>query len=65
MVVMRTNHDVFVLQLLILSWKDSDDVMGSPLFRFSIREVVKESFLLFPLDNRLELQTTKLACYEL
>ena len=61
MVIVRANDDVFIPQLLVLSRKHGDDVMGSPLHFFPVGEVMKVTFFLLSLDHGLELQTAKLA----
>ena len=61
MVIVRANDDVFIPQLLVLSRKHGDDVMGSPLHFFPVGEVMIVTFFLLSLDHGLELQTAKLA----
>ena len=61
MVIVGTYDNVFVPQLFVFSRKDGDDVMGGPFHILPVCEVMVETYSLFPLDNRFELEATQLA----
>ena len=63
MVVVGTYDNVFVPQLFVFSRKDGDNVMGGPFHILTVCEVMVETYSLFPLDNRFELEATQLADY--
>ena len=66
MVKMRTNYNVFVPKMLVLSWKDCNNVMGGHLLvLLCISKVVIEPFCLLFLDNRFEFQATEFVDNEL
>ena len=58
---MRTHHNIFVFQMLVLARQHRDDVMGSDLlFLLGKVEVLIVTLIFLGLDDRFELQTAKL-----
>ena len=61
MVIVRTDDNVFVLQLLVFSREDGDDVMAGFLCFFPEGKVLIEALFPLSLDNALEPEAAQFA----